>query len=144
MRRLRALPCRANFTVYLPVRGSDPAFGGDQMEMAIKVIMYLAIVGLAFIMYFLPWFVALRHHHRDAGLIALVNFLLGWTVVFWVACLIWATRPPAEVPKQAASLPSAGGRFCGSCGTKMAADSKFCPGCGAVQAIASSNPEPIR
>lgn len=35
-----------------------------------------------------------RHHNADA--ILALNLLLGWTVLGWIAALIWAyTRPPA-------------------------------------------------
>jgi ABC-type transport system involved in cytochrome c biogenesis permease component len=41
-------------------------------------------------LYLLPWLVALwRSHHQTMAIFAL-NLLLGWTVLGWIAALIWA------------------------------------------------------
>jgi len=46
-------------------------------------------------MYFLPTIIG--REKSDAGLIFLVNLLLGWTIVGWIVAFIWAcaaeTRP---------------------------------------------------
>lgn len=97
------------------------------------------LIGAGLIMYFLPTFVASKRKHRDVQLIALVNFFLGWTVAFWVVCLIWATRPPSQAVIQA-PVPLPSDRYCQACGTGMKASAKFCPGCGA--AIAGT-PAPV-
>ncbi|WP_158258227.1 superinfection immunity protein [Rhodopila globiformis] len=52
--------------------------------------MLFAILAAALVLYFLP---VLMGRQRDVSTIqglALVNLLLGWTVVGWLACLIWA------------------------------------------------------
>jgi hypothetical protein len=49
-------------------------------------------VGLAFL-YLIPALVGATHHNATA--IALLNVLLGWTVIGWIAALIWATTRPA-------------------------------------------------
>jgi len=43
---------------------------------------------LGFVFYFLPSFIANKKPHANG--VFLVNLLLGWTVLFWVICLIWA------------------------------------------------------
>jgi hypothetical protein len=40
--------------------------------------------------YFMPTLVALLRDKRGAGGVALVNFLLGWTVIGWFVALIWS------------------------------------------------------
>jgi hypothetical protein len=40
--------------------------------------------------YFLPWAVAATRHKSNTLAIALVNLLLGWTVVGWVVALVMA------------------------------------------------------
>jgi hypothetical protein len=40
-------------------------------------------------LYFLPSL--LGYKKQDKVFIFLVNFLLGWTVIAWIFCLIWAT-----------------------------------------------------
>ena len=46
-------------------------------------------VAVGLLIYFIPCWVALRRKVNAAGIIAL-NFFLGWTLIGWVAALIWA------------------------------------------------------
>ena len=48
----------------------------------------LIILGLT--AYFLPWIIARGRGASNAGYIALLNLLLGWTVLGWIATFIWA------------------------------------------------------
>ncbi len=47
-------------------------------------------VALAIAAYVFPSMVACGKRHPDAGPIAIVNILLGWTFVGWVVALAWA------------------------------------------------------
>jgi len=40
--------------------------------------------------YFLPSISAQLGHRRNAGAIFVLNLLLGWTLLGWVAALVWA------------------------------------------------------
>lgn len=40
--------------------------------------------------YFLPWLSALTNKHPYSGAIAVANLFLGWTIIGWIICLIWA------------------------------------------------------
>lgn len=40
--------------------------------------------------YFLPWMIAVTRNVEHRSAIALINLLLGWTVLGWLAALIWA------------------------------------------------------
>jgi hypothetical protein len=55
-----------------------------------SVLLYtlIAIAGLA--IYFAPTIVACYKDHKYASLLFLVNLLSGWTVLGWIACLVWA------------------------------------------------------
>ena len=55
------------------------------------------LILLAFLlaMYFLPAGVAALRHHRQAIAIFMLNIFLGWTVLGWVAALVWACTNPA-------------------------------------------------
>jgi hypothetical protein len=44
--------------------------------------------------YFLPSFVAAARGHRNGGAVFLLNLCLGWTVLGWIAALVWAIRIP--------------------------------------------------
>jgi len=69
-------------------------------------VVLLLLAGLFF--YFFPSMIAHQRRAQRGGVITLVNVLLGWTVIGWVCCLIWAIvddRLPA--PIAAAPLPTA-------------------------------------
>ena len=45
---------------------------------------------IAAALYFVPTIIAVARHHPHALWIGLVNFLLGWTLLGWIAALIWS------------------------------------------------------
>lgn len=47
------------------------------------------------IVYFLPAIIAGSRNHHNATAIMIVNVFVGWTVLGWIAALVWAfTNPP--------------------------------------------------
>ncbi len=50
----------------------------------------LGILIVLVLLYFLPTLVAQRRSHHQAGAITVLNVLLGWTLIGWVAALVWA------------------------------------------------------
>jgi len=60
------------------------------MQMQNFTILELLLVVLIFILYFLPALIAFLRKHKNKLAIFLLNFLLGWTVLGWVASLIWS------------------------------------------------------
>jgi len=42
------------------------------------------------LLYFLPCFIAKIREKRQKNAIMLLNLLLGWTVLGWIAALIWS------------------------------------------------------
>lgn len=51
-----------------------------------------ALFGLVIIcLYFLPAGQAYSRKHRNASAIFVLNFFLGWTLIGWVAALVWAS-----------------------------------------------------
>ena len=50
-------------------------------------------VYLGFFIYFVPVLVAANNNHPAAVSIFLLNLFLGWTVLGWVAALVWAAMP---------------------------------------------------
>lgn len=48
----------------------------------------LLVVVLA--VYFVPTLVAIKREHHNLGAIIALNVLLGWTLLGWVAALVWA------------------------------------------------------
>ena len=57
-------------------------------------IFLIAVFGLAALfIYFIPTFIAVRHRHPKRVAIFAVNFLLGITILGYVAAILWATAP---------------------------------------------------
>ena len=55
-------------------------------------------IGIALSLYMLPSFVALIRKHHNPGPLIVINALLGWTLVGWVAALAMAfSNPPRPV-----------------------------------------------
>jgi len=60
------------------------------MQMQNFTILELLLVVLTFVLYFLPAVIAFLRKHKNKLAILLLNFLLGWTALGWVASLIWS------------------------------------------------------
>jgi hypothetical protein len=59
----------------------------------VMIVMLLA-------MYMIPTIIALLRKHRQAGAIAGLNILLGWTVLGWIGAFVWSlinSQPPQTV-----------------------------------------------
>ena len=75
-------------------------------------IIFLLLLG--FIVYFLPWFIALGGKHRNVVVIFLLNLFLGWSLIGWLAALVWAVAGAENkaagssrraAPRRAPSVP---------------------------------------
>jgi hypothetical protein len=52
-------------------------------------------------LYFVPFMVAAARDHDSYIAILLVNALVGWTGLGWVACMAWAILSPTAHPAPA-------------------------------------------
>lgn len=52
------------------------------------------LIGL--VLYFVPTIVAFNRHSRHRVPILIVNLLLGWTLIGWIATLVWAIASQSE------------------------------------------------
>lgn len=57
----------------------------------------------AFVLYFIPSIIALSRHTYNAGNIVLLNIFLGWTVIMWFVCLIFACDSKTTATKKRGS-----------------------------------------
>lgn len=64
--------------------------------MLFSAFFFLPIFGFGFVMYFLPSIIAIVRSKRDITAIVLLNLFLGWTMIGWVVCLVWALK--TDVP----------------------------------------------
>jgi hypothetical protein len=63
----------------------------------------LLVIGIALVVYFLPMIIAIYREHRNAGALAALNLVLGWTLLGWVGALVWslwARREPVDQGSQ--------------------------------------------
>ncbi|QHJ01708.1 superinfection immunity protein [Xylophilus rhododendri] len=65
-------------------------------SMAMHILFWVSLIAL----YLLPTYEAAKRRHPSLVPIALVDILLGWTVIGWVVAMVWAVRR-AEVAVEA-------------------------------------------
>lgn len=56
----------------------------------------------AALVYLLPTVVAAAREHHQGGAIAVLNILLGWTVLGWIAALVWAATATHSARREVA------------------------------------------
>ena len=61
------------------------------MSKAIKLVVALFIVIIS-LGYFLPAMIAWTNGRRNTSAIFALNFFLGWTLIGWVAALVWSLK----------------------------------------------------
>lgn len=59
----------------------------------------LALIAALFALYLLPGIVAERRGHHNKGAIIILNILLGWTVIGWIAALVWSATAVRREPQ---------------------------------------------
>jgi len=47
------------------------------------------VIWSLFYVYFFPWLVSWCRRHNNSLAIFVLNFFLGWTLIGWVASLVW-------------------------------------------------------
>ena len=72
------------------------------MELIFWVI--VGVLSLAF--YFLPTIIADKRNVPHSGAICCINLIFGWTVLGWIAALVWAVAETPEPPIIAKPLVS--------------------------------------
>lgn len=64
----------------------------------------LVLLAVLLIVYFIPSIIAYKRWHNNGTSIFILNLLLGWTFLGWVACLVWSlssdTQPAGTVDKE--------------------------------------------
>jgi hypothetical protein len=95
----------------------------------IRILAALLLAGVIIPLYFLPGIIGRKKRGKVA--IFVLNLLLGWTVVGWIAVFIWAIRADQAVTPQSSAweravLPE----YCSKCETFSVPGSSLCRTCG--------------
>ena len=69
---------------------------GDILYVVVLFATILAVWSAIAAFCLLPSIMAFQSGHAKRWPILLVNLLLGWTVIGWLATLVWARRKPAR------------------------------------------------
>lgn len=92
------------------------------------VVFAVLFVGF-FVLYFLPSLIGARKRNTNA--IFALNLLLGWTVIGWIAALVWALTVEDTSPIRPRPIVQNPQRWtCSRCGTALHRSEKFCHSCG--------------
>lgn len=55
-----------------------------------SLFVLLAVLAAGFVAYFLPAGIAVLRNHQNALAISVLNLLLGWSLIGWIAALVWS------------------------------------------------------
>jgi hypothetical protein len=66
--------------------------GDDMFDSTTTIIMLVLVV----VIYMLPTLIAFGREHPRRQDVAVVNILLGWTLIGWVGVFLWALLTPVE------------------------------------------------
>jgi hypothetical protein len=71
------------------------------MDLHASILFVLSYLGLFALIgfYVAPSLLAVFRAHPQRGRIFLLNLLLGWTILAWITCLVWALGDFEPAPK---------------------------------------------
>jgi hypothetical protein len=81
----------------------------------VSLVIVIGLTGLSLALYLLPLLIGWARNAPDIGAIAVIDILLGWTLIGWVVALAMAFRsvPPPGAPPRYLPPPAGGARWAG-------------------------------
>jgi hypothetical protein len=99
-------------------------------------LVFLVMLAIGVAVYFLPLIIAVMRSHPNAGALAVLNLLLGWTLLGWVGALVWSllSRPQQATDAQSQAIAekygvSAKYRKCPECAEVVLKEARKCKHC---------------
>ena len=92
--------CGYAIVIFVP----SPCYAQSGAKDSEATTIILLALGLA--LYFLPSIIAKNRNHRNRRAITALNFVLGWTLVGWIAALVWSLT--ADTEEKPLSVPVGG------------------------------------
>lgn len=108
--------------VFVVWAAAQIANGNNTLAAVSVVVFFVGIIPA----YFAPALIARHYKHPAQNGIALVNFFLGWTVIGWVAALIWAYTFPTSADAAAEPVDTRTCPFCAEAIKPAAIKCKHC------------------
>jgi hypothetical protein len=68
-----------------------------QSNASVGLLGFVLMIWLGLAFYFIPTFVAHQRKHNNLLAIGMLNLFLGWSVIGWVAAMVWACTNDVKV-----------------------------------------------
>ncbi len=121
----------AFFAAYSVSMGREPALNSIGIAIAFSALFFVPAL------YLLPTFEAWIRKKSNLQSIAVLNLFLGWTIIGWVAALIWAFKKPEEAvvvapvsAEQGTDADTSEKKACPFCAEQVMAAAIKCKHCG--------------